>query len=78
MKTKRIPLYNWKRNNTDFIEIDWPVVHRVVGADLIEWSLRQSETNCQLVVDKVRENFTLVLEIYNEKTLALYHLMWAK
>ncbi len=77
MKTKRISLYNWY-SNSEYIEIDWPKVHAKMGTDFVEWVLRQTETNCQLVVDKIRENHTLVLEIYNDKTLALYHLMWAK
>ena len=77
MKTKRIRLYSWSDSN-DHIEIDWPKVHKTLGIDQTQWILNQPKTSCQLVVDKVNYNHTLVAEFYNEQALTTYHLMWPK
>jgi hypothetical protein len=79
MKNNRIKLYTWYTNDgRDMIEIDWPKVHQTVGSDQIKWLLSQPKETCQLVVEKVCEDFALVAEFYCNKTLAIYHLMWAK
>ena len=77
MKTERIRLYDWQ-SCSENIEIDWPKVHKTLGTDYVDWVLKQSATDCQFVVDKIRDNYSLVLEIYNDKARTLYHLMWAK
>ena len=77
MKTNRIRLATWYSNN-DIIDVDWPKVQKEVGKEQLEWLLKQSHSDCQIVVDKLNENFTLVAEFYNEKILTYYHLMWAK
>jgi hypothetical protein len=77
MKTKRLELYSWFSTD-DRIEIDWPKVHKTLGTDQTRWLLDQNNTACQLVVDKVNNNYTLVAEFYDNKTLTAYHLMWAK
>lgn len=79
MKTERIELYKWYSNKQpDTIDINWPDVHKVVGREQMSWLLNQPQEKCQLVVDKINENFTLVAEFYSEQTLVAYHLMWAK
>jgi hypothetical protein len=78
MKTdNRITLYKWQSKD-DIIEVDWPKVHREVGSDQINWLLRQPSDQCQVVVDKFNENFTLVAEFYNKQILVDYYLRWAK
>ena len=79
MKNNRFELYHWHtRNVKDIIEIDWPKVHKTVGVDLINWINKQPKEKCQLVVDKLNDDFKLIAEFYDEKTLVSYHLMWAK
>lgn len=78
MKTSRIPLFSWTNRVTDLIDIPWPKVHKEVGTDQVNWLLRQPQENCQLVVDKLNEDLTLVAEFYHEGTLINYHLHWAK
>ena len=77
MKTERIKLYDWE-SFSENIEIDWPKVHKTLGTDYVDWVLKQSVTDCQFVVDKIRDKYSLVLEIYNDNARTLYHLMWAK
>ena len=79
MKTKRIDLIGWiDPSSRDNIEIDWPMIHRMIGEDQVKWFLAHPITECQLVIDKVNDSFRLVAEFYDEKTLTMYHLMWAK
>jgi hypothetical protein len=79
MKSSRFELYHWRtRNGKDIIEVDWPKVHKTVGSDLINWINKQPKEKCQLVVDKLNDDFKLIAEFYDQQTLVAYHLMWAK
>jgi hypothetical protein len=79
MKTNRIKLYHWFTNDVhDVIEVDWPKVHSEIGTDQLDWILKQAKSQCQLVVDKLDNDFALVAEFYDEQLLTTYHLMWAK
>jgi hypothetical protein len=79
MKTNRIKLYHWFTNDVhDVIEVDWPKVHNEIGTDHLDWILKQAKSQCQLVVDKLDNDFALVAEFYDEQLLTTYHLMWAK
>jgi hypothetical protein len=79
MKSSRFELYHWHtRNGKDIIDVDWPKVHKTVGVDLINWINKQPKEKCQLVVDKLNNDFKLMAEFYDQQTLVAYHLMWAK
>ena len=79
MKSSRFELYHWRIcNGKDIIEVDWPKVHKTVGVDLINWINKQPKEKCQLVVDKLNDDFKLIAEFYDQQTLVAYHLMWAK
>ena len=79
MKSSRFELYHWRiHNGKDIIEVDWPKVHKTVGVDLINWINKQPKEKCQLVVDKLNDDFKLIAEFYDQQTLVSYHLMWAK
>jgi hypothetical protein len=79
MKNSRIKLYQWFTNDGhDIIDVDWPKVHNEIGKDHLDWILTQPKDQCQLVVDKLDNDFALVAEFYDEKLLTTYHLMWAK
>ncbi len=78
MKTKCVELYSWLPADGEYIEIDWPKVHRTIGVDHTEWLLQQPLTACQLVLEHGADCCRLVAEFYDEQTLTLYHLMWAK
>ena len=79
MKTSRIPLYKWRNpNGIDTIDIPWPEVHGAAGNDSISWLLKLPKHHCQLVVDKLNEDLTLVAEFYEPSALVNYHLRWAK
>jgi hypothetical protein len=77
MKTERISLYKWY-SKEDVIEVNWPDVHKSIGADHLEWILKQPKDQCQLVVDKLNTNFELMAEFYNERVLVEYWMRWAK
>ncbi len=79
MKNKRIKLCDWVGSrSTDSIDISWPKIRQIVGSSKIDWLLEQPQTKCQLVVDKLNEDLSLVAEFYDDATLVLYHLTWAK
>jgi hypothetical protein len=76
MKKTRIDLVSWSSYD-DNIDIDWPMVQRTIGKDRVEWFLRQSKEQCQLVVDKNLDDLKLVAEFYDRNLLIQYHLMWS-
>ena len=78
MKNNKVELLKWLPSEGENIEIDWPKVHKTVGVDLINWINKQPKEKCQLVVDKLNDDFKLIAEFYDQQTLVAYHLMWAK
>ena len=79
MKNSRFKLYNWSTNDgTEIIDVDWPKVQKTVGTDHIEWILKQDREKCQMVVDKLDQDYALMVEFYDDTLLTAYHLMWAK
>ena len=78
MKTSKIELLSWFPKESEYIEIDWPKVHKTIGIDHTEWLLKQPKDKCQLVLERKTADCKLVAEFYDEQTLTTYHLMWAK
>ena len=78
MKTHRFELVKWLPQESESIEIDWPKVHNAIGIDQTNWFLEQPKDACQLMLEQCNAYCSLVAEIYDEKTLVSYHLMWAK
>jgi hypothetical protein len=78
MKSNKIDLYRWLPSEGEIIEIDWPKVHKTIGVDHTRWLLKQSQENCQLILERRDMYCRLVAEFYNEHTLLNYHLLWAK
>lgn len=77
MKTERVELFRWWSRD-DVITVDWPKVHKEIGVEQVSWLLKQPKEECQLVVDKLNENFALVAEFYSDKKMVEYWLRWAK
>ena len=78
MKTEVVELLKWLPTEGEYIEINWPKVHKTIGIDQTNWLLKQSLTNCQLMLYRNDMYCRLVAEFYDERTLLTYHLMWAK
>lgn len=78
MKSKKVELLKWLPSEGEYIAIDWPKVHKTIGIDQTRWLLDQSLDHCQLVLERRDMYCRLVAEFYDEHTLTLYHLMWAK
>jgi hypothetical protein len=78
MKTKVVELLKWLPEEGEYIAIDWPKVHKTIGADQTSWLLNQGDTNCQLMLYRNDMYCRLMAEFYDEQTLLTYHLMWAK
>ena len=78
MKTSKIELLKWLPAEQEYIEIDWPRVHRTIGLEHTKWLVGQDPTVCQLILERKDMYCSLVAEFYNEQTLATYYLMWAK
>ncbi len=78
MKSKKVELLKWLPQEGEYIEIDWPKVHKTIGLDHTNWLLNQPENICQLVLERNDMYCRLIAEFYDERTLTHYHLMWAK
>jgi hypothetical protein len=78
MKNSRVELLKWLPQESEYIEIDWPKVHKTIGVDHTEWLLKQPTELCQLMLERNDMYCRLIAEFYDEKTLTAYHLMWAK
>lgn len=78
MKTFKVELLKWLPLEGEYIEIDWPKVHRTIGLEHAQWLLAQDHTQCQVVLERRDMHCRLIAEFYDDRTLAAYHLMWAK
>lgn len=78
MKTKKVELLKWLPQEGEYIEIDWPKVHKTIGLDHTNWLLKQPENICQMVLERNDMYCRLVAEFYDDHALVQYHLMWAK
>lgn len=78
MKTNKIELLKWLPAESEYIEINWPKVHKTIGLEHTNWLIKQPHEKCQLVLERSDMYCRLVAEFYDEKTLTAYHLMWAK
>lgn len=78
MKTKKVELLKWLPQEGEYIEIDWPKVHKTIGLDHTNWLLKQSDEICQLVLERNDMHCRLIAEFYDDRALTQYHLMWAK
>jgi hypothetical protein len=78
MRTSRVELLTWLPRESENIEIDWPKVHKAIGTDHLEWLLKQPKNKCQIMLERKDVNCRLIAEFYDQKVLAIYHLMWAK
>jgi len=80
MKNSRVFLHNWQGNHTDeYIDIPWPLIHQVAGADMISWINRQEPTQVQMIFEKTADGWqTLWAEFYDEKIRTEFALRYAK
>ena len=78
MKSNKIELLKWLPEEGEYIEINWPKVHKTIGLDQTTWLLNQPKDLCQLILERRDMHCRLVAEFYDERALLSYHLMWAK
>jgi hypothetical protein len=78
MKSNKIELLKWLPEESEYIEINWPKVHKTIGLDHTEWLLKQPKDLCQLMLERNDMYCRLIAEFYDDHTLLQYHLMWAK
>ena len=78
MRKSKVELLKWLPSEGEYIDIDWPKVHKTIGLDQTNWLLKQPEEACQLMLERSDMYCRLIAEFYNERTLVEYHLMWAK
>jgi len=66
MKSSKVFLHNWQGNYSDeYIDIPWPLIHKVVGADPINWLQRKDSTKVQLILEKTADGWqSLWAEFY--------------
>jgi hypothetical protein len=81
MNNSKVTLYQWNINTDhpqDFIDIDWPLVHKECGLDHIDWINRQDPEKCQMTLEIFTAGRRLVVEFFDKELEKFYHLMWAK
>ncbi len=72
-------LYQWPADDrpNKYLDIDWPKVHKEVGADCIKWIQKQGESKCCLHLELFGEGSRLIVEFFDQKTKRTFHLMWS-
>jgi len=80
MKTDRVFLHNWQGEPQDqYVDIPWPLVHRVAGADMIGWLNRQDAVSVQMILEKTADGWqTLWAEFYDDRARTEFALRFAK
>jgi hypothetical protein len=80
MKNNRIFLHNWQGDPDDqFIDIPWPLIHKVVGSGVIAWLNRKDPIEVQMILDKTSDGWqTLWAEFYDEKIQTEFYLKFDK
>jgi hypothetical protein len=80
MQNTSVILYQWKPENQpqDYLDIDWPLIHKECGIEHIEWINNQDTTKCQLSLELFDGGRRLIVEFFDQTLLTTYHLMWAK
>ena len=80
MKSSSVTLYQWPAGTApeEYLDIDWPCVHRECGTDHIKWIQKQDYTKCMLSLEFFRGGRRLIVEFFDESLATRYHLMWAK
>ncbi len=78
MKSNKVELLKWLPSEGEYIEIDWPKVHKTIGVEQTRWLLAQPEESCQVILERNDMYCRLIAEFYDNKLLTHYHLMWAK
>ncbi len=78
MKSNKVELLKWLPSEGEYIEIDWPKVHKTIGVEQTRWLLAQPEESCQVILERNDMYCRLIAEFYDHRTLVNYHLMWAK
>ena len=75
-----VTLYQWptSKGPQNYIDIDWPAVHKECGLDHIEWINKQDPELCQLTLEMFTGGSRLVVEFFDQNLATTYHLMWAK
>lgn len=72
-------LYQWPKDDrpNKYLDIDWPAVHKEVGADCINWIQKQGENNCCLHLELFDKGSRLIVEFFNQKTRSTFYMMWS-
>jgi hypothetical protein len=81
MRNRRFTITQWEANeHSENLDIDWPRVQREAGREHVEWLLKQSHTQCQILLESNPKStvIKLVAEFYDDKLAVNYALLWAK
>ena len=80
MKNTKDILYQWALPDfpEEYIDIDWPAVHKEVGADTINWIQEQSDIDCQLSLEMIPRGRRLIVEFFNDTLYDYYKANYAK
>jgi len=74
MKTSRYTVYQWRSPEPE-LDIDWPKVHHILGQECVGWLNQQSLKDCQLILERQGVDHTLIVEFYNSRVSAAFHLL---
>ena len=80
MKISSVTLYQWTVESApeEYMDIDWPSVHKECGVDHIEWIQKQDINDCMLTLEFFQGVRRLIVEFFNQEIAKTYFLMWAK
>jgi hypothetical protein len=79
MMSKSVRLCSWTRadqSSDDYLDIDWPRVHRELGLDCVSWLQQLPKVECQLVVESSEDLMWLTAEFYTLARYKEFFLLW--
>lgn len=80
MKNSRVFLHNWQGDGSDqYLDIPWPLVHKMAGPEVIAWMEQQPSTSAQMILEKTSDGWqTLWAEFYVDEARTEFALRFAK
>ena len=81
MQNTKVILYKWNTDIVqpdDYLDIDWPAIHKDCGLEHIRWINEQDDDKCQMTLELFDGGRQLIVEFFDKTIETTYHLMWAK
>jgi hypothetical protein len=78
MTTRTVVLSRWYTNPRPDLEVDWPLLHREIGEDCVEWlNNKEKQGRVQLIIERQHTRARLSCEFFSEQAYTEYLLRYS-